>query len=553
MILDNQNLPEIVVSRDAGRNNNIGNEDNVNSANFSSIPTEGNPGESSAESVFAPGSSHPTKMAESPKLFRAANKLHHWPLKKPPNHNDGCIPLESSLPGWDDAPGSPHRVPLVTNNNGSPRLSNRIANIYGISRQTNAPSPHSSPRHQAIARIVSPNPEGHRSLIKMFKNDAPLPGSPKFSKKINLADLSSSTENTEKHSSEQGSPKRNIFMNNSPSHSPGYHNPYQQTSFVKSPLLQSNEIKFTYDSPTHKRNESVASHRKLTKAPPSPRHNTISQHKTVSNDDHGMNDNSLNNSNTKSRIPCRISLINVNDCSKDSTLVQNNLSIVKPLVTTNLRETFQKMKQTNLQFDELFNVDTDESQRYNTNVNIQECPKYKILEEKLNCNHNIINGFNNVKNELCDEQESSFELKSDSDHDSLVASNEWNSVNISDHVSNDTVWNSNADSTDQKMSIDEKCSLKRSSVDSLRPRTNSLGSWPHSSSHAKSYSTGGGSLACSLTGTQAISDTDSGMAESVSSKMVLIKCKDGNYLTRLFLNTEGMYEANLNYFQLYTD
>ena len=539
MILDNQNLPEIVVSREAGRINNLGNFGANNSPPIGNIVPQG-----SSSAV----QSNLLKMHESPKLNRQVNKLHDFAQQ--PNNNENKTSVDRSNPGWDDAPGSPHRVPLISNNNGSPRLSNRIANIYGIgrhqgNRQSNvAESPHGSPRHQAIARIVSPNPEIHRNVSKTLeKKDTRVASSPKFNKKINSIDTNTS--------SEIGSPKRMFFANNSPCHSPGYHNPYQQTTFVKSPLLQTNEVNFKYDSPTHKVIEPVDSPKHVCKPPHSPRHNTKHREECIDIDSQLGNDNTCYNSNDtiarshKSRIPCKITQI-INQCDSKTELngTQNNLSVVKQSILPNPKKISQKgTMETNLKFEELFNVDSVlDYEKQNSNV---RRPQDRLLLNKFtkNVNNTSETILNFPKPEDGSEHVNSYEIKSeiDVDQQSSMASNDWNSEEFSLINPNNTCsWNSNSECTDQKMSIDEKCSLKRSCVDSLRPRTNSLGSWPHSSSQEKSYNSGG-SMGGSVGINENISDTDSRMAGSVSSKMVLIKCKDGNYLTRVFISTEGSF------------
>lgn len=439
------------------------------------------------------------------------------------NNNDGeaAAPVkDNKVPGgWDDAPGSPQRVPLVTNNNGSPRLTNRIANIYGLGKQQAdrglvVASPHGSPRHRALSRLTNPAQE----IVRRVMNLPPKPDlsdatSPKVSRKMSKEDANEIEEILSIPRIGMNSPKRNFYLNQGSNLSPGYHNPYQQANLVKSPLLPAGDTKFRFDHLGSKIDNQPAS-----KPPLSPRRSVNSREcpteddiKT-SSDFQPVNDNDRSDFRSdlrhKSRIPFKITRL--------------------------LEGKFQRSHTPRLSEDD------------NGTKTETELKHHGDTDTDVDCNTNIL------INDVAEETEVTNVMKNSSNADSADcsghhdcdSSREWNSTEFSITNGNSSSWNSDRSDCDQKMSIEDKNYLtsKISSVDSMRPRTNSCGSWAQSNASGEK-SCNSASLSGSTGGMEMNSDTDSGMADSMSSKMVLIKCKGGTYLSRVFLNNGGQYDT----------
>ncbi|XP_047738503.1 uncharacterized protein LOC108671312 isoform X3 [Hyalella azteca] len=454
------------------------------------------------------------------------------PLRAPHrlnNNNDGELLLltkDKPLGGWDDAPGSPHRVPLISNNNGSPRLTNRIANIYGLGKQQPQviASPHGSPRHRALARLTKPAQEIVRKVINLPPKTEPLePASPKLSRKISREDAKEIEEILSIPRIGLSSPKHNFYLNQSGNPSPGYHNPYQQTQagVIKSPFTPTRETKFRYEHLSPK--PVVDNNHVNSRLPVSPRRFFSSRESLLENDTseglNCVNENercdSRNDSRLKSRLPVKLlhlkelkymrpSSPGITDCEDD---ISNNKESLRP--SANMR--------------------SDRVTNCNTNILIND----------IACSVQSSASSSNVK-EPADVDSNHSQLTDDPKQRSgCQYSRDWNSAEFSMTNDNSTSWNSAGSESDQKMSVEEKVSIKKSSEDSMRPRTNSFGSWSHSNASADKSSAA--SLGNSTAGVEMIpSDTDSGLAESLSSKMVLIKCKGGTYLSRIFLNNGGI-------------
>ena len=549
MILDNQNLPEIVVSREMVQNNNLAAAGVVSSS-----------GERYEQSSQEPRETKKIQGAVNIPQSQASPKRHREQV----NHNDPKLGNLGGRPlaGWDDAPGSPQRVPAVSNNNGSPRLTNRIANIYGINRhhqvhrqQNVVDSPHGSPIHQAIARIASPKRGWPRKPpdIQMEEGTDVSESSDKMTTFKKMP----STRN------DSDSPKKSFLNCHSPSPNSGYHNPYLMPSnsdkSIKSPLLCTTDYKFKYDSPKHKMKLSTDSPKRTFKSPVSPC-NLLDNDRRFSADStfsFNVNDSPQPSSTSpfpllKSRIPTKISFSNPKhvDVKNDNysfLSTQNNLSATKPQraisprIFTKSPINFEtgKISTTNSASAEDSASETN-SNRFNGPIS--GSPKRSNICSPYSAN---VFKFEKITHSV---EDNVFDSKTSEnsdivDHRTSVGSDVWNSGGCDPTTAS---WNSNTGdlSLDEqsKMSIEDRYSLKKTSVDSLKPRTNSLGSWPQSGSISLEKScadSSTNSMRGSLGGIENISDTDSGMAESVSSKMVLIKCKDGNYLTRVFVNNQG--------------
>ncbi|KAF2359230.1 hypothetical protein FHG87_010017, partial [Trinorchestia longiramus] len=386
-------------------------------------------------------------------------------------------------------------------------------------------SPHSSPRHRALARLTNPAQEIVRKVINLPPKTELLEAvSPKLSPKVSREDAKEIEEILCIPKIGLNSPKRNFYLNQNANPAPGYHNPYQQASLIKSPLVPAGDTKFRFDHLSPKPAVDNHSNAKLPTSPRrffSSRESLVNDETKTSESSNCANDNdrSENRSDSRQRSRLPLKVPHLRDMKK--------IRPISPLLVDVVAESRANSGNLRPATETRKDVITD----CNTNILINDVPSSDSLTGSSGNTEKTVDERNtNDGRDSTDGQQQLNECE---------FSHEWNSTELSITNGNSaTSWNSDRSDCDQKMSVEEKNSLKQSSVDSLRPRTNSCGSWSNSNASGEKSSCSA-SLAASGAGAEMPSDTDSGMADSVSSKMVIIKCKGGTYLSRIFLNNGG--------------
>ena len=352
---------------------------------------------------------------------------------------------------------------------------------------------HSSPRHQSLLRVVGASDRTSPRMMRKGSIPSQLPDGVRE----RLA-----AHDDEYHFSLKKNPQN-----------PGYHNPYLKCRSVKKPDSV-NVIFGDNGENTSNKNSQSYNHLNVPNKVVNGNRTKNSHHTTI---------NDLSKKSEKSRIPYKISNIN---CSPGNNKVNNNDN-KEYVQNSRMLSPKVKLLDKNIEFDNEFGQQSFEYSH--------ECkPGSNIF------NFDSIEDSINSKTEF-DANSAERSNVFDMNHSNSLGLNEWSSGKSSSTNPSNSSWNSGA--SDEKMSIDEKSSAttsssssskQSSSTISSRPRTYSLGSSSGLRRPASSEVMGG-----SLEGVENMSETDSGLVDSVSSKMVLIKCKDGNYLTRIFIGNEG--------------